>query len=299
MMKRMLVQCKDVMLRALLAGIFLLSSEVGWAQVDVLLPDSSSNAVTLRVQQFIDDLKTLEKDCHDVIMIKDASQLQESQVSAYEWRIKSMDEKLQTFNSCWNTYFIAQQYEIAAHDDLMERVAQLDVLKQAVTDSIAARKNDCAALRDFLASEAFIMPLDTTYKRLYSRASKLSLIAKAAPMLEKLKASEQMTFADVSAHYTKAKEAVGLMPVLAPRMAALDEKYISLKAMSEKIQAMAYKPFIQRIKDYLLGFAAVAILLLFFNLLVSRLMAVKKAYKSMKQYKNLLKTNEQENYPTI
>jgi hypothetical protein len=108
-----------------------------------------------------------------------------------------------------------------------------------------------------------------------------------------------MTFADVSAHYTKAKEAVGLMPVLAPRMAALDEKYISLKAMSEKIQAMAYKPFIQRIKDYLLGFAAVAILLLFFNLLVSRLVAVKKVYKSMKQYKNLLKTNEQENYPTI
>ena len=69
--------------------------------------------------------------------------------------------------------------------------------------------------------------------------------------------------------------------------------------MSEKIKAMAYKPFIQRIKDYLLGLAAVAILLLFFNLAVTRLVAVKKAYKSMQQYKKLMKINENENYPTI
>lgn len=290
---------REFMLRFLFAGVLLVICKVGYAQEEELLPDSSSLAVELRLQLFVDDLNYIEEDSRVSLQFHDLSQLQLSLVNAYEWRINQVEAKFQAFSSRWNTYFVAQQYEIAAREDLMDRVAELDVLKQAVADSLEVRKQVCAALRDFCEAEAFIMRQDSAYRRMYSRASKLSLIGKTAPLLEKLKASEQLRFAKIEESYGKVKTAVELVPALSSRAAVIDEQYITLKAMSEKITAMAYKPFIQRIKDYLLGFAAVAIILLFFNLAVTRLVAVKKAYKSMQQYKKLMKSNESGNYPTI
>lgn len=290
---------REFMLRFLFAGVLLVICKVGYAQEEELLPDSSSLAVELRLQLFVDDLNYIEEDSRISLQFHDLSQLQLSLVNAYEWRINQVEAKFQAFSSRWNTYFVAQQYEIAAREDLMDRVAELDVLKQAVADSLEVRKQVCAALRDFCEAEAFIMRQDSAYRRMYSRASKLSLIGKTAPLLEKLKASEQLRFAKIEESYGKVKTAVELVPALSSRAAVIDEQYITLKAMSEKITAMAYKPFIQRIKDYLLGFAAVAIILLFFNLAVTRLVAVKKAYKSMQQYKKLMKSNESGNYPTI
>lgn len=287
------------MLRFLFAGVLLVICKVGYAQEEELLPDSSSLAVELRLQLFVDDLNYIEEDSRISLQFHDLSQLQLSLVNAYEWRINQVEAKFQAFSSRWNTYFVAQQYEIAAREDLMDRVAELDVLKQAVADSLEVRKQVCAALRDFCEAEAFIMRQDSAYRRMYSRASKLSLIGKTAPLLEKLKASEQLRFAKIEESYGKVKTAVELVPALSSRAAVIDEQYITLKAMSEKITAMAYKPFIQRIKDYLLGFAAVAIILLFFNLMISKFSAIRKTYKSMQQYKKLMKSNESGNYPTI
>ena len=290
---------REFMLRFLFAGVLLVICKVGYAQEEELLPDSSSLAVELRLQLFVDDLNYIEEDSRISLQFHDLSQLQLSLVNAYEWRINQVEAKFQAFSSRWNTYFVAQQYEIAAREDLMDRVAELDVLKQAVADSLEVRKQVCAALRDFCEAEAFIMRQDSAYRRMYSRASKLSLIGKTAPLLEKLKASEQLRFAKIEESYGKVKTAVELVPALSSRAAVIDEQYITLKAMSEKITAMAYKPFIQRIKDYLLGFAAVAIILLFFNLMISKFSAIRKTYKSMQQYKKLMKSNESGNYPTI
>jgi hypothetical protein len=62
---------------------------------------------------------------------------------------------------------------------------------------------------------------------------------------------------------------------------------------------MKYKPFIQRIKDYLIGLACLAILLLFINLGISKLRAARKVSKSLAQYKNLLNKSGGGDYPTI
>jgi hypothetical protein len=60
---------------------------------------------------------------------------------------------------------------------------------------------------------------------------------------------------------------------------------------------MAYKPFIQRVKDYLMGLAWVAILLMGLNLLKSKLAQVKQARDQAKKMKEMMKG--QHNYPTI
>ena len=72
------------------------------------------------------------------------------------------------------------------------------------------------------------------------------------------------------------------------------EIVIEIKEFSEKIKAAEYKPFLQRIKDYLYSFAAVAMLLMFANMVQSKIQAIKQMRKSAKEYKELLKKNEEE-----
>ena len=74
-------------------------------------------------------------------------------------------------------------------------------------------------------------------------------------------------------------------------------KYVELKSVSGKIQEMAYKPFIQRIKDYLIGLAAVAILFMFINLFYSKLKMLKQGFDQAKKLKEMV--NGQKDYPTI
>lgn len=78
----------------------------------------------------------------------------------------------------------------------------------------------------------------------------------------------------------------------------MEEEYIELKGLSEKIQAAEYKPFLDRIKDYLYSFAAVAILLMFINMIQSKVQAYKQMRKSAEEYKKMLQRNDNE-YPSI
>ena len=81
-------------------------------------------------------------------------------------------------------------------------------------------------------------------------------------------------------------------------MQALTEQYISLKTQSAQIQETVYKPFIERAKDYLLGMAAVAIVLMFVNAVVTKLKMLQQARENAKKYQDMLNQNNQD-YPTI
>ena len=83
-------------------------------------------------------------------------------------------------------------------------------------------------------------------------------------------------------------------------MKVLEEQFVVMKSVSEKVQALEYKPLFQRVKDYIMGLAAVSIILLFISMMISKY----KAYKS--KLDNLKKMNEMMNkqgkgtqYPTI
>ena len=80
-------------------------------------------------------------------------------------------------------------------------------------------------------------------------------------------------------------------------MKGIEKKFIEMQSVSAKIQEMAYKPFIQRIKDYLLGLAAVAILLMFVNLLSQKMKSLKAARDQAKKMKETMMG--QHDYPTI
>ena len=212
-------------------------------------------------------------------------------------RIKSLNTALNSFVVRWNTYSQAHQVYVAENDSLLNLVATIQQKQQAVSDTLAARKQQYDYLAAFTKAETFIYSCDSTYRRLYDKAVPLSLVSALAPQLEKVKASEQLIFADLQNSYNQAKEAAEAFPGLDLRMQGLELKYIELKSVSGKIQELAYKPFIQRIKDYLLGLAAVAILLMFINLMWAKIKLAKQAYQQAKKMKDLM--NGQNNYPTI
>ena len=85
-------------------------------------------------------------------------------------------------------------------------------------------------------------------------------------------------------------------------MPPLDETFTNIQMVSAKIQETTYKPFIQRIKDYLIGLACVAVLLLFFNMTSAKLKQIKAARQQAKQYKEMMQRNGaggMGQYPTI
>lgn len=265
------------------------------AESVVSVPD-----VMLRINQFAAELQGIAEASEVAFEIDPNMPVSSALIDSYDEHIRGLEQMLRSVLSRWDTYQMAQQYEIAASDTLMAAMASLDGLRQSVGDSIARRKEMCQALKDFRDGEAYIQSQETVYKKLYKKAFPLSLAPKAAPLLAKVQAREALLFADVQARYDKMKAAVEIMPALAPRMESVEDDYIGLKAVSEKIQALAYKPLIARIKDYLLGFAAVAVLLLFFNLMIQKYSAAKKASKALKQYKGMLKNSGMDNeYPTI
>ena len=212
-------------------------------------------------------------------------------------RLKSLSLALNSFSTRWDTYSAAQQVYIADNDSLLNRAAAIQQMRQAVSDTLALRQQQRDQLVAFSTAEQFIWGQDKNYRQLYKKAVQYSATPMLAAQLEKVKAEEQALTADVNKYYGQAKEAATTFPGLQLRMQAMENKVFELQTVSAKIQEMAYKPFIQRIKDYLMGLACVAILLMGLNLLKSKLALVKQARDQAKKLKGL--TGGQHNYPTI
>ena len=71
-----------------------------------------------------------------------------------------------------------------------------------------------------------------------------------------------------------------------------------LKEKSEAIQAAAYQSPIERVKDYVMTFAGVAIILMFLSMVQTKIKALKAARENAKQYQEMLQKNNPE-IPTI
>lgn len=102
----------------------------------------------------------------------------------------------------------------------------------------------------------------------------------------------------IQEHYEKAKAAAEEFNELQPRINKIEQRYIDLKNTSDKIQALEYKPWFQRIKDYLFGLAAVSMILLFVNALQSKIQMLKQTRENAKKLKQM-QNKEEDDYPSI
>ena len=289
-------------IRNLLTLIFFLSvlPLSGWAQEEAAIEaelDSTYEDISQRMEAFQEELKQLDALSRFRIDIDTEMPLTDDLLEVISNRLRALSSAMTSYSSRWDAYSQAQQVYIADNEDLLNKMAEIQQEQQSVTDTLASRQQQYDQLTAFAKAETFIWGQDNNYRRLYKQAVQFSLVAKLAPKLEKVKAEEQALFTDIQTYYSQAKEAADAFPGLKLRMKAMEKKLFELQSVSAKIQEMAYKPFIQRIKDYLLGLAAVAILLMFFNLLNSKLKSLKQAREQAKKMKEMMEG--QHNYPTI
>ncbi|MCR5455039.1 MAG: hypothetical protein K6F33_08650 [Bacteroidales bacterium] len=214
-------------------------------------------------------------------------------------RLKVADRALKRLDFQWNTFYQTMQLIMIDDESLMEAATNFKQAEQNVRDSLDKQLAQVSLLIEFCKAEAYMPSREQKYKDMFDKSLKYSLVSKLAPLLEKVKGEEQIEFAEIQKYYDKAKEATEAMPGLRQRMTEIDKHYIILKDTSAKIQASEYKPLIDRVKDYLLGFAAVAILLMFANALVGKIQAIKKTRESMKQMKEMMGGGKDTFYPTI
>ncbi len=262
-------------------------------------PEQIKEEIQTRLNDYVDELNQLFAANSLQIEISGNAESLDSYTRILDQKIRLLDGDFKAFGFRWDAFLQAEQPNIANDEDLMNLMTQVQMLKQEISDSINAQKQKCQAVGDFSNAENFVMNQDSVYKHLYDEAQKLSLVKNTAPQLEKLKAQEQALFSKIQDSYDKSKAAVQIVPELGSRTKAIDEKYYSLKLLSEKIQAMEYKSFFQRIKDYLLGLACVSIILMFFNMIVTKIKTARKMREAMKQQKEFFNKSNGENIPTI
>lgn len=241
------------------------------------------NETEIRLFQFIDDLDKLTGKVDDNVV---ADELQE------------VRKRLNVIDIKWNTYFQIKQTEIAEDDELLNIVSDYHQARQALSDSIDFKVHRIEALESFDKAELLISTQDSVYKQLYTKALELSLSSSLAPLLETLKGKEQLRFADIKKNYEQAKNIVVELPSLQKRMDQLEECYVALKNYSDKIQAAEYKPWIQQIKDYLLGIAAVSIILMFINMVQAKIKMLKQARENANKFKQMTH-GQNDDYPII
>ena len=253
-----------------------------------------------RMMQYADDFNRLATLTDMQLRFSEGMPITVSYATILQEKAHSIEESFQNTDLRWNTFRQAMQVDIADDEELMTLMVKVQQARQLVADTLEARKQQCQALADFAEAERRILPQDTVYRALYKQAFRYSLFKNMQPQLQKLKAQEQTLSMQLSSLHTKAQQATTLLPLLRPQMNALEEQYLTIQVLSGKIQQLAYKPFIQRIKDYLIGFACVGMIILFFNLIITKIKAAKAARKQMKKYEEMMRKNGSANdYPTI
>ena len=244
-----------------------------------------------------DELKQLATEAEKQTPLNEKNLQSAYYIKTLDERAQSLNRRMQAFDVKWEAFSASNLAYVANFDTLMNMTTQAQMLKQEVTDTITAQLNRCNAISDFVAAEEFILAQDSVYDKLYKQAFALSFVQKMAPQLEKLKAQEQLQFPEIQTQYDKAKAAADLVPQLRNRADAVNEAFYSIKAQSDSIQELKYEPLIQRIKDYLMGLAYVAIILIFFNMIISKWQSAKKAKEALQKQLDALKKDK--DYPTI
>lgn len=250
-----------------------------------------------QLNKLTSELDVLYDDTQKQLVITDKNLQSAYTVRTLDAQAQSLNRRMQALNVKWDAFNASYLGFISENDTLMERMTQAQLLKQTLTDTITAQQNKCQAIKDFMAAEQVIFSQDSVYRKLYQQAYRLSFVQKLTPQLEKLKAQEQAHFIPIQEAYNKAKTASVAVPQLRTRADKLNEQFYAISAQSQQIQQMKYMPLLQRFKDYLLGLASIAVIMLLFNNLTSKWKAAQQKKEVIKKQAELL--NKEHEYPTI
>ena len=210
--------------------------------------------------------------------------------------LDEFDKSVADLNTRWDLYYQAEAVVIGGNKSLLDACTQLLAAKDDLVQKAADKRQGLQFKADFQAAERFMADKDSVYRRMLKSARRFSQVQATDKQLKKVQTREKLLTARLDQHYGAAQAAVAADASL--DISPLEEKYLELKNYSAMIQACQYKPFIERIKDWLLSFAAVAMLLMFANMVQSKIQAARQMKENMKKMQEELHKNDDE-IPTI
>lgn len=214
-----------------------------------------------------------------------------------EHQLNLLSRRLKMFETRFTTYTTNYQDIIDQSQEASTQMENVETLLHELLMSIDAQIANLQKINALYKAEKYIPQQIATYKKMHHKAMEYMMVKQMGPKLEKLKAEEAVLKSDIDAIFNDARAAVEINPELKQRLAPVEECYYLICTYSGEIQEAAYKPLIARIKDYLLSLAAVAIIIMFFNMLVSKFKAYKAAKKAALEAKKALEKQQQ--YPQI
>lgn len=218
--------------------------------------------------------------------------------TAQSGQLKTMKRHASIMDARWNDFYSKAIDAISQDEMLLGMATDYEQLWMAAMDSLNLSITRMEKVSVYMKDEQFVMSRVEPYRKLGNEAMKLSLIKQTAPQLEKLKAREQLEFAKIEEAFNEASEAAAINPILSERMKKLQDTFIEVKLSSDKIQQTEFKPFLDRIKDYLMSLAAVSIIAMFGIFLSNYAKTAKKAKEARKKMEEALDAGNQTT-PTI
>ena len=232
-------------------------------------------------------------------LFNNVSELVSSVPYMSERRMESAEQNISFYQQKWDmTVEMNKPFITEDQTEILNLLTEFPALTQQFKDAIEKQKQTASA-KD--AVNNIFKKLDgeeAAYRSLYKKAQILSLHKKGTPQLEQLKASEKLHFEELTQYYNTAKQGAEQFPALKEKFAKAENTYIKVSAISKQIQELAYQPFIDRAKNYLIGLGAVAMILMFFNMMITKFKAAKDAKNAMKKYQDMVKQNNND-IPTI
>lgn len=201
-------------------------------------------------------------------------------------------------NLRWTKYYISIENTILDEEEVLDMVMLLHDKIKELEISIDRRllffrqneifQQDLLSLQDFLKE----------YDDMEKLAASYSLTEHTAGQLKELKAREELLLEDASVKFAGLKSILNEFPELSDAKVEVEQLFADISVKSQNIRSAEYKPFLERMKDYLYSLAAVALLLMFVNMIQTKISAAKALKKNAKALKALQKQNTEE-YPTI
>ncbi len=212
--------------------------------------------------------------------------------------LQQLSKSLKMADLKWNGYYMGREQVIGSDESMLEIVVEWQILKERVDSTLNYRQGLCDAKAQVETSKQSIEGSTEQYDKWVEEAVALSLSKSLAKQLEKLKADEMLKFESVSGSYDQAKQLATQYGELSTQVDSLNVAFLEIKRESEIIQAQEFKPFFARIKDYLMGLAAVTMILMFLNMVHTKIKAAKAEGKKLKNLKKMMEKGEKQ-YPTI
>lgn len=250
--------------------------------MDVAVYGPSEDELSTQMQAYLYDLSLLEMELP----------------VANKARLQGIQATLDRLNTKFDILMQSNQDIVAADSSLMELMSEFKQHSAAITENINGQITNRDNNVQFQEIEKYFRGRDSIYQKYVKEAQALSLLPQTAKKLAALKNDEALARQEMDAKYSAAAAIAEQSPLLKDRMEAIRTTYNDLTTMSDQVQAAEYKTFMQRAKDYIMSFAAVAVILMFVGMVATKIKSAKDLRKQAKKLKEL-ERKQNNDYPSI